>query len=224
MVPGKSPSKGGRNGKSVRVKTAKGRKNSSIKWLQRQLNDPYVRQANKDGYRSRAVYKLKEIDDKYKIFKSNMKVVDLGAAPGSWTEVALEKKATVIGIDLLDIEPIDGVTFIKGDFLDDDIYDELLEISGGDIDVVMSDMAANSCGHSQTDHIRIMALCEAALEFAIKTLKKDGSFIAKVLQGGTEKELLDILKKNFTSVKHFKPESSRSGSAEMYVIAKGFGL
>lgn len=222
----KTSNKGGRQGLTVRVKTAKGRKSSSTKWLKRQLNDPFVERANREGYRSRAAYKLIEIDDKFNIFKDDSNVIDLGAAPGSWTQVACKKidskKGKVIGIDLQEVSPISGVEFIQGDFLDEEVFNSLLKKIDKKFDVVMSDMAAASCGHQQTDHLRIMALCEAALDFAIDVLKKEGAFIAKVLQGGAEANLLSLLKKNFKSVKHFKPKASRQDSSEVYVVALGF--
>jgi len=216
---GGNPPKGGLR---VRVKTAKGRKKSSIKWLDRQLNDPYVRMANKEGYRSRAVYKLLEINDKYDFLKPGALVVDLGAAPGSWAQIATKLGAKIIGIDLQEIEPIKGAEFITGDFLDEEVYSFLKSRIPSGVDAVLSDMAAASCGHAATDHIRIMGLCEAALDFALTILKPGGLFLAKVLKGGTEKELLKIMKEKFSVVKHIKPQASRKDSAEMYVIATGY--
>ena len=211
---------------SVRVKTAKGRKTSSTRWLKRQLNDPYVRKAKADGYRSRAAYKLLEINTKHKLFKPGMNIVDLGAAPGSWSQVALQElkgKGKVVGIDLLAVEPMEGLTFLQGDFLDEATYRELETLMNNQkVDMVMSDMASNASGHPQTDHIRIMALCEAALEFAVDWLNPDGIFLAKVLQGGTEGELLKHMKQYFQKTYHIKPEASRSDSSEMYVLATGF--
>jgi len=231
----KNSGNGGRNDKFVRVKTAKGRTNSSAKWLKRQLNDPYVRQAQKDGYRSRAVYKLLEIDEKYKIIKPNSVVVDLGAAPGSWSQAALkilkaERGGKIVGIDLQEIDSLAGAEFLQGDFLEEDVYLQLKDLvcSGagdsekGFVDVVMSDMAAAACGHTQTDHIRIMYLCEVALDFAFEVLKKDGVFLAKILRGGAENELQKAMKKYFSSVKYIKPQASRADSSEMYVVAVGF--
>lgn len=214
--------------KAVRVKTARSRSSSSTRWLQRQLNDPYVAMAKKDGYRSRAAYKLKEIDQKYHLFKPNSLVIDLGAAPGSWSQIATEtvreeRGGRIIGVDLLDIDPLKGAEFIIGDFMDDGILHELEDkIEGKKVDVVLSDMAANATGHRQTDHLRIMGLLEIALDFAINHLKPGGSFLCKVLQGGTEKELLEKLRSNFTKVLHIKPKASRQDSAEMYVLAIGF--
>jgi len=212
-----------------RVKTARGRKNSSTLWLQRQLNDPYVAAARRDGYRSRAAYKLIEIDDKYHLLKPGTRVVDLGAAPGGWAQIAAKRCGAangrggeVVGIDLLPIEPIPGTTLIEMDFMDDEAPDELKRLMGGPADVVMSDMAASATGHKPTDHLRIMSLCELALDFAMEVLKPGGSFLAKVLQGGAEKDLMTMLKTNFKVVRHVKPKASRSDSAEMYVLATGF--
>lgn len=209
----------------VRVKTARGRTVSSQRWLMRQLNDPYVKKAKIDGYRSRAAYKLLEINEKFKILKPGLKVVDLGAAPGGWTQVSLDKvgpKGCVVAIDLTPVEPLAGAQLICGDFCDPTKIEEIKSYLEGPVDVVLSDMAASSTGHSSTDHIRIMALADEAFLFAQEVLGKGGSFIAKVLQGGTEKELLQLLKKHFEKVCHFKPPASRSDSAEMYVVAIGF--
>lgn len=210
---------------SQRVKTARGRKISSTLWLQRQLNDPYVAEAKRLGYRSRAAFKLLQANDKYDFLHAQARVVDLGAAPGGWTQVAMQKvgkAGQVVGIDLLEIEPIPGTTLIQGDFLEDGAADRLKELLGGPATVVMSDMAASATGHAPTDHLRIMALCEAAFDFAIEVLKPGGTYIAKVLKGGAEETLLQKLKDNFKSVRHFKPAASRSDSAEAYVIALGF--
>lgn len=209
----------------VRVKTARGRTVSSQRWLTRQLNDPYVKKAKEAGYRSRAAYKLIEIDDKFKILRAGATVVDLGAAPGGWVQVALERVGSsgcVVGIDLNPIEPIPGAYIVCGDFCDSQGLEELKSLLNGPVHVVLSDMAAPSTGHPQTDHIRIMALAEAAFVFAQEVLEKGGFFVAKVLRGGTEKELLNNLKKHFEKVTHFKPPASRSDSAEMYVVASGF--
>ncbi|MBA3814098.1 MAG: RlmE family RNA methyltransferase [Alphaproteobacteria bacterium] len=209
----------------VRLKTARGRTVSSQRWLMRQLNDPYVQQAKVDGYRSRSAYKLIEIDEKFIILKPGLTVVDLGAAPGGWTQVSLEKvgsKGRVVGIDLMPMDPIEGATLIYGDFCDLEKIEEIKMCLKGPVNVVLSDMAAPSTGHPQTDHMRIMALAEEAFLFAQEVLGTGGSFVAKVLQGGTEKELLQLLKKHFEKVCHFKPPASRSDSAEMYVIALGF--
>jgi len=220
---------GGARELKQRVRTARGRKTSSTLWLQRQLNDPYVAAARRDGYRSRAAYKLAEIDEKYHILKPGYRVVDLGAAPGGWTQIAVKRTGVetnrgghVIGIDLLPIETIPGATLLEGDFMADDAPDRLKAEMGGPADVVMSDMAASATGHKPTDHLRIMHLCELALEFAIEVLKPGGSFLAKVLQGGAEKDLMEMLRTNFKVVRHVKPKASRADSAEMYVLATGF--
>ncbi len=207
-----------------KIKTAKGRKISSIKWLERQLTDPYVVKAKKEGYRSRAAYKIKEIDEKAHILKKGSVVVDLGAAPGGWCQVAVERGCKhVVAIDLLEMDEIAGVTFFQMDFMDDDAPQVLIDALGGEqADVVMSDIAHNTVGHRSTDHAKIMALVEAAYEFAIEVLKQNGAFVAKVFQGGTEGDLLARMKKDFRSVKHIKPPSSRKESPETYVVATGF--
>lgn len=209
----------------VRLKSSRGRTISSQRWLTRQLNDPYVQQAKLDGYRSRAAYKLIEIDEKFKILKKGIVIVDLGAAPGGWTQVALDRvgeKGTVIGIDITPMEPLTGAHLMCGDFCDLEVVTALKEALGKSAHVVLSDMAASSTGHPQTDHIRIMGLAEEAFLFSQEVLEKGGNFVAKVLQGGTEKDLLMLLKKHFEKVVHFKPASSRKESAEMYVVALGF--
>lgn len=212
----------------VRVKSKNKRSHSSHQWLSRQLNDPYVRKAHAAGYRSRAAFKLIEIDDKHKILKRGARVVDLGAAPGGWSQVAVERigadkgQGKIVAIDLLDIEPIQGVDFAQMDFNDDDAPERLKAMLGGQADIVLSDMAANTIGHRQTDHLKIVALVEMAAEFAREVLAPGGSFIAKVLQGGTEGELLASLKRDFKVVKHIKPPASRKDSAELYVLATGF--
>ncbi len=211
-----------RNKPKSKVKTARGRKISSTRWLQRQLNDPYIAAAEKAGYRSRAAFKIKEIDEKLKLFKKGMKVLDLGAAPGGWSQVAAEKGCEIVAMDLLEIDEIPGVNFIQMDFMDDDAPDKLKEMLGGLADIVLSDLAPNTTGHKQTDHIRIMAVVEAAYYFAVEVLKPDGVFVAKVLQGGTESELLKQMKKDFKTIKHIKPPASRKESSEKYVIASGF--
>ena len=207
-----------------RVKTTKKRSQSSIKWLERQLNDPYVKKAKADGYRSRAAYKFLELDEKFNLIRGSKRVVDLGIAPGGWSQVLRQKapKATVVGIDLLPTEPIDGVTIFEMDFMDDKAPALLEEALDGPPDLVLSDMAANTVGHKQTDHLRTMGLVEAAAWFAIETLEPKGAFVSKVLAGGTDSELLAMLKKHFTSVKHAKPPASRKGSSEWYVVAQGF--
>jgi 23S rRNA (uridine2552-2'-O)-methyltransferase len=217
----------GRNLK-VRVRTGKGRSLASKRWLERQLNDPYVAQAKREGFRSRAAYKLVEIDDKFHLLKSGSRVVDLGAAPGGWSQVSAarvgraEGRGRVIAIDILEMPPIAGVDFLQIDFLDADAPEKLKVTAAGPIDVVLSDMAANATGHRKTDHLRIMALAEAAALFAREVLRPGGAFLAKVLQGGTEGALLAELKRDFATVKHVKPAASRSDSAELYVLATGF--
>lgn len=206
-----------------RVKTAKGRKTSSTLWLKRQLNDPYVHEAQRLGYRSRAAFKLKEIDEKLDLIKKGTVIVDLGAAPGGWSQVAVEKGAEkVIALDLLAMDPVPGVTFLQMDFMNDDAPEALVAAIGEGADLVLSDMAPNTTGHKSTDHIRIMALVEAAYEFATQILKPGGAFVAKVLQGGAQQEVLALMKKDFTSVKHIKPPASRKDSSEQYVVATGF--
>ena len=210
--------------KDTRVRTAKKRSESSTRWLQRQLNDPYVKQAKADGYRSRAAYKLIEMDEKFGILKGSKRIVDLGIAPGGWAQVARKvvPKAQVVGIDLLEVEPIEGVEIFQMDFMDEDAPRVLEEALDGKADLVMSDMAANTVGHKQTDHLRTMGLVEAGAWFAVENLDKGGTFVAKVLAGGTDKDLLALLKKHFKTVKHAKPPASRKGSSEWYVIAQGF--
>lgn len=218
----------GSRGVFTRVRTAKGRKLSSTLWLERQLNDPYVAEARRLGYRSRAAFKLIEIDDKYHFLKPGGRIVDLGAAPGGWTQIAVARvksesgKGEVVGIDLQEIEPIAGATLLVGDFLDDDAPDRLKAEMGGEANVVLSDMAAKASGHASTDHLKIMALCEVAYEFALEVLAPDGVFVAKVLQGGTEGEMLARMKTDFKTVKHAKPPSSRADSKELYLVALGF--
>jgi 23S rRNA (uridine2552-2'-O)-methyltransferase len=214
--------------KAERVKTAKGRKTSSTQWLKRQLNDPYVAKAQMDGYRGRAAYKLIELNDKLDILHPNIMVVDLGAAPGGWTQVAAEKGCKVVGLDLLEMDPIEGATLIQMDFMDDDAPDRLraamADMNEGleTADLVISDMAPNTIGHKNTDHLRIMALVELAYHFAKEVLTEGGTFIAKVRQGGTENDLLAQMKQDFKTTKHIKPPSSRKESSETYLIAQGF--
>ncbi len=206
-----------------KVKHAKGRKESSVRWLERHLNDPYVIKAQKEGYRSRAAYKMKEMDDKYDILKPGMAVVDLGAAPGGWCQIALEKKcAPIVAIDLLEMDPLPGVNFMQLDFMDDSAPERLKAGLGELADVVLSDIAHNTTGHRDTDHLKIMALVEAAYYFAVEILKPGGTFVAKVFQGGTEAALLNEIKKSFTKVQHVKPPASRKDSSEMYLLATGF--
>ena len=207
-----------------RVKTGRGRTASSVRWLERQLNDPYVKQAKAEGYRSRAAYKLTELDERFALVRGAKRVVDLGIAPGGWSQVVRKRapKAAIVGIDLLETEPLEGVEILLMDFMAEDAPDRLIEALGGAPDLVLSDMAANTVGHKQTDHLRTMALVEAAAWFAVETLEEGGAFVAKVLAGGTDKDLLDLLKKHFRTVKHAKPPASRKGSSEWYVVAPGF--
>ena len=209
----------------ARLKGDKRRTPSSRAWLERQISDPYVARAKREGYRSRAAYKLTEIDDKFHLLKNGARVVDLGAAPGGWSEVAARRVGAggrVLALDILDMKPIAGVEFIKLDFLDAAAPERLKAMLGGDADVVLSDMAANATGHRQTDHLRIMALAEAAAQFARDVLGPGGGFLCKVLQGGTEAALLAELKRDFSSVKHIKPPARRADSAELYLLARGF--
>jgi 23S rRNA (uridine2552-2'-O)-methyltransferase len=209
----------------ARLTGDKRRTPSSRAWLERQISDPYVARARREGFRSRAAYKLAEIDDKFHLLKKGARVVDLGAAPGGWSEVAARRvgeNGRVVALDILDMKPIAGVDFVKLDFLDATAPERLKVMLGGDADVVLSDMAANTTGHRQTDHLRIMALAEAAAQFAREVLGPGGSFLCKVLQGGTEAALLAELKRDFTSVKHIKPPASRTDSAELYLVARGF--
>jgi len=225
-------SSGRENGLKTRVKTARKRSLSSTLWLQRQLNDPYVARAKAEGFRSRAAYKLSEIDERYKIFKPGQNIVDLGAAPGGWSQVAAQKvgvkegRGRIIGIDLLEISTMPGVEFRVMDFLDSDAPERLKQWLGEGpsalADVVMSDMAANTTGHKKTDHLRIVGLVELAVDFACEVLAPGGTFIAKVFQGGTEGDLLARLKRDFQTVRHVKPKASRADSAELYVLATGF--
>lgn len=215
-----------RSGKDAdkRVKTARGRTASSNRWLARQINDPYVARAKAEGYRSRAAYKLAELDEKFALLKGARRVVDLGVAPGGWSQVVRKRApgAAVVGIDLLPTEPLEGVTLLEMDFMADAAPAALAEALGGAPDLVLSDMAANTVGHKQTDHLRTMGLVETAAQFAIETLDEGGAFVAKVLAGGTDAELLALLKRHFRTVKHAKPPASRKGSSEWYVIAQGF--
>jgi len=207
-----------------RVKTARRRTASSTRWLSRQLNDPYVRQAKAEGYRSRAAYKLIELDERFGLIKGARRVVDLGIAPGGWSQVVrkIAPRAAIVGIDLLPTEPIEGVAILQMDFMADEAPQALQEALGGPPDLVLSDMAANTVGHKQTDHLRTMGLVENAAHFAVETLAPGGAFVAKVLAGGTDPELLALLKRHFATVKHAKPPASRKGSSEWYVVAQGF--
>jgi 23S rRNA (uridine2552-2'-O)-methyltransferase len=219
----RSPTGAG-GGLRTRVKTARGRKIGSTRWLERQLNDPYVKRARAEGYRSRAAYKLIELDERFGFLKGAKRVVDLGVAPGGWAQVVRQRlpAALLVGIDLLPADPIEGATLLQMDFMDDDAPARLSEALGGPADLVLSDMAANTVGHPQTDHLRTMGLVEAALEFASEILAPGGAFVAKVLAGGADSGLVAELKRRFTAVKHAKPPASRKGSSEWYVVAQGF--
>ena len=216
-------SRGGGRG-HTRVKTARGRTAQSTRWLERQLNDPYVKKAKAEGYRSRAAYKLIELDEKFGFLKGAKRVVDLGIAPGGWTQVVRRKlpKAAVVGIDLLPVDPIEGATIFQMDFMDDAAPDRLIEALGGAPDLVLSDMAANTVGHPQTDALRTMGLVETALDFAIQNLAPGGALVSKVFAGGADSTLVAEMKRNFATVKHAKPPSSRKGSVEWFVVAQGF--
>ncbi|MDP7142145.1 MAG: RlmE family RNA methyltransferase [Alphaproteobacteria bacterium] len=208
---------------TVRVKTARGRKNSSTRWLQRQLNDPYVSEAERLGYRSRAAFKLIEMNEKHDFLRKGMSVIDLGAAPGGWSQVAVQEGARkVIAMDLLEMDQLEDVECIQMDFSDNDAPRVLMEAAGGKVDLVMSDIAPNTIGHKKTDHLRIMALVEMAYDFATDVLAKDGVFIAKVFQGGTSSDLMSMIKRDFAKVKPVKPKASRKESAEEYILAMGF--
>jgi len=213
-------------GMATRVKTAKGRKGSSTRWLQRQLNDPYVAEAQTRGYRSRAAFKLSELDDRFQFLKAGQKIVDLGAAPGGWTQVILERigknAGMIVAIDQNEIEPLPGAIILQLDIFDEDAPAKIQASLGGAADVVLSDMAPAATGHRSTDHLRIMGLCEAALDIAVNVLAPGGILVAKAWQGGTEHQLLALIKKSFERVKHAKPPASRADSAEVYVIAQGF--
>jgi 23S rRNA (uridine2552-2'-O)-methyltransferase len=219
---------GGARALKTRIKKKSGLKNSSRRWLERHLNDPYVHRSKAEGFRARSAYKLIEIDDRYHLLKPGMKVIDLGAAPGGWCQVAAgrvkssDENPSVVGIDYLGMDPVPGATVLELDFLDDSAPARLIEALGGPPDIVLSDMAAPTTGHRRTDHIRTMHLCEVAADFATSVLKPGGHFLAKTFQGGTEAELLDRLKKNFRSVHHVKPPASRDESVELYLLAKDF--
>ncbi|GEP08193.1 RlmE family RNA methyltransferase [Methylobacterium gnaphalii] len=225
MTDRRGASGGLRGDLKQRVKTGRGRTLSQKRWLERQLNDPYVARAKREGYRSRAAFKLIEIDERFNLLKPGQKIVDLGAAPGGWSQVAAKKigaAGKIVGIDLLEIEPMTGVEFIALDFLDPTAPGILTDLLGGPADFVMSDMAANTTGHKKTDHLRIIGLAEVAAEFAREILAPGGSYLAKVFQGGTEGDLLNDLKRDFTTVRHVKPNASRADSSELYVLATGF--
>jgi 23S rRNA (uridine2552-2'-O)-methyltransferase len=214
----------GGGGPRKRVRTARGRTASSTRWLERQLNDPYVRRAKAEDYRSRAAYKLLELDERFGFLKGARTVIDLGIAPGGWSQVVRRRapKTRVVGIDLLPTDPIDGVEILQMDFMDEDAPVRLKAALGGPADLVLSDMAANTVGHPQTDHLRTMGLVEAALDFACEVLRPGGAFVAKVLAGGADSQLVALLKRHFNAVKHAKPPASRKGSSEWYVVAQGF--
>ncbi len=208
----------------TRVKTTRGRTAQSTRWLERQLNDPYVKKAKAEGYRSRAAYKLTELDEKFAFLKGKKRVIDLGLAPGGWTQVVrrMIPKAVVVGIDLLPVDPIEGATILLMDFMDDAAPDRLIEALGGAPDLVLSDMAANTVGHPQTDALRTLGLVEAALAFAVEVLEPGGAFVSKVFAGGADSALVAEMKRNFATVKHAKPPASRKGSVEWFVVAQGF--
>lgn len=233
MVETKNNSGRGQRDLKVRVKSAKGRRSSSTRWLARQLNDPYVQQAKKDGFRGRAAYKIRDLDDKFRFLVPGARVVDLGCAPGGWCQIAVKrvnalgersgkKVGTVLGIDLQEVEPIAGAEIHVLDFMEEGAEEQVKEWLGGKADVVISDMAAASSGHKQTDHLRIMALCEAAAHFAFDVLTEGGTFVAKTLAGGAEGDLQKLLKQKFAKVANVKPDSSRSDSSEKFVVATGF--
>jgi 23S rRNA (uridine2552-2'-O)-methyltransferase len=212
-------------GLTVRVRTAKGRSGASQRWLARQLNDPYVAAAKEQGWRSRAAFKLIELDERFKLIRPGARVIDLGAAPGGWTQVAVRRGAgAVVGVDLLAMDPIPGALLLQGDFTDPAVQQELIAQLGGKADVVLSDMAPNTTGHSATDHLRIVALAEEASAFALDVLAEGGTFVSKVFQGGTERDVLERLKRDFASVRHAKPPASRKESSELYVVATCFRL
>lgn len=226
--PSSSPSSAGAGGRRLlktRVKSAKKRSSSSTQWLRRQLNDPYVAAARREGYRSRAAYKLIEVDDRHKILKPGLRVLDLGCTPGGWCQVAAQRvgpAGRVYGIDLLDMGAVPGVDFLRLDFMTPEALEKLRQLTGGSVDVVLSDMAPAATGHKRTDHLQIMGLAEAALEFALELLAPGGTFLAKVLQGGSERALLNVMKRDFARLKHVKPKASRADSSELYVLATGF--
>lgn len=225
----KAPTAGNRTGRKLGQKVKKGKlKASSRRWIERHINDPYVQRAKLEGYRARAAFKLLEIDEKHGILKGARRIIDLGAAPGSWSQIAAkvtgstEEDIRVVGIDFLEVAPIPGVTLLQMDFLDDEAPAKIMEALGDTPDLVISDMAAPTTGHQKTDHLRTMHLCEVAAHFAVEVLAEGGHFLAKTFQGGTERDLLDLLKRNFRQVIHIKPASSRAESVEMFLLAKGF--
>ncbi len=208
---------------AVTLRSRRGRSTASQRWLARQLNDPYVRAAKQQGWRSRAAFKLAELDDRFKLIRRGARVLDLGAAPGGWSQVALRRGAArVVGLDLLPIHPVSGASFLQGDFTEPAMPERLVALLGGAADLVLSDMAPNTTGHAATDHTRIMALAELALDLALQVLAPGGSFVAKVFQGGSERQMLTAMKRHFASVRHAKPPASRKESSELYVVASGF--
>ena len=207
---------------AVSLRTARGRTAAQQRWLSRQLNDPYVLAARKQGWRSRAAFKLIELDERFSLLRPGMRVLDLGSAPGGWAQVAARRGASVVGVDLLAVEPVAGARIIQGDFNHPDTHKRLLALAGGPVDLVLSDMAPNTTGHASTDHLRIIALAEMALDFAVQVLAENGGFVAKVFQGGSEKQMLAPMKLAFASVRHAKPPASRKDSSELYVVAGGF--
>ena len=210
-------------GLGITLKTARGRTTASQKWLSRQLNDPYVRAAREQGLRSRAAFKLMELDDRFHLIGRGVNVIDLGAAPGGWAQVAVQRGAArVVGVDLLPMDPVPGATILEGDFMDDAMPGRLRELMGGKAGLVLSDMAPNTTGHNATDHMRIMALADLALHFAVEMLEEGGGFVAKVFQGGSERAMLERMKRHFATVRHAKPPASRKESSELYVVASGF--
>lgn len=216
---------GGQRSTTTRLRTAKGRTTASQKWLERQLNDPYVKAAKAAGWRSRAAFKIIELDERYKLFHPGQRIVDLGAAPGGWTQVALRRigdRGKVVALDILPMEPISGAITLQGDFQEEATERAVLDALDGQSELVMSDIAPNTTGHNATDHLRILALVELAADFARKVLAPGGAFVAKVFQGGTERDLLNALKRDYATVRHAKPPASRKDSAEMYVVAQGF--
>ena len=216
---------GSSRGLTQRLRSAEGRSTASQKWLNRQLNDPYVRAAKERGLRSRAAFKLLEMNEKVKLLKPGARIVDLGAAPGGWTQVAVQAvgpRGQVVALDILPMDPVPGATTLQGDFQEEEAEARIIAALGGKADLVLSDMAPNTTGHGATDHLRIMALAELALDFALKVLAPGGGFVAKVFQGGSEKDMLVTLKRHFSSVRHVKPPASRKESAELYVVATGF--
>jgi 23S rRNA (uridine2552-2'-O)-methyltransferase len=223
MPPPSNKEPGTTRGLSVPLRTSRGRTPASQAWLRRQLNDPYVAAARAQGWRSRAAFKLIELDDRYKLLRPGMRVVDLGAAPGGWSQVAGKRGAArIVGLDLLPVDPLPGATFIQGDFNHPDMPARLIELLDGRADIVLSDIAPNTTGHTATDHVRIVALAELAFDFAVQVLAPGGAFVAKVFQGGSEQQLLAPMKKAFSTVRHAKPPASRRESSELYVVATGF--